>query len=126
MSHYVTIPTFYFVVDQTIADLNNILPMSFRFNDAEYLQNNSDGFSRFRRSPLTGCAGAIDGIAIRIQEPARGSLPNLQPTTTGKEFSRLQYNLCVIIDTCLHSPLQLALDPLRILFLLELLEVGVW
>jgi hypothetical protein len=47
MSHYVSIPTFYFVVDQTIADLNDILTMSFRFNDAEYLQSNSDGFSRF-------------------------------------------------------------------------------
>jgi hypothetical protein len=35
MSHYMSIPTFYFVADQTIADLNDILTMSFRFNDAE-------------------------------------------------------------------------------------------
>jgi hypothetical protein len=76
MSHFVSIPTFYFVIDQVIADFDNILTMRFRFDDAAYLQNCSDGFSRYGRSPLSGCAGAVDGIAIRIQEPARGSVPN--------------------------------------------------
>jgi DDE superfamily endonuclease len=55
----------------------------------KYLQNNSDGLSRFGRSPLYGCTGAIDGIAIRIQEPARGSIPNQSTYYNRKEFFAL-------------------------------------
>jgi hypothetical protein len=76
ISHYVAISSFYYIVDRALIELNAILKFGFRATDIGYLYKTSVGFSRHGRSPLSGCVGALDGIAIKIQEPCRGSMPN--------------------------------------------------
>jgi hypothetical protein len=73
--HKVSLSPFYQVADKVIFDLDSILKIEFPFTSADYVASASRGFSRSNRSPLTGCIGAIDGIAIRIQESRRGSVP---------------------------------------------------
>jgi hypothetical protein len=76
LSNHVATSSFYHVVDKTLMDLNEILNINFKFGDTAYLDQISAGFSRHGRSPLSGCVGALDGIAIKIQEPCRGTVEN--------------------------------------------------
>jgi DDE superfamily endonuclease len=89
--HDVSVSTFYHVVDKMIFDLDSILKIEFPFNSSDYVASTSRGFSRSNRSPLTGCIGAVDGIAIKIQEPSRGSVPNPSTYFNRKGF----FALCV-------------------------------
>jgi DDE superfamily endonuclease len=89
LSHHVATSSFYHVVDKTLMDLNEALKINFNFRDAAYLNKISAGFSRHGRSPLSGCVGALDGIAIKIQEPCRGSIANPSTYYNRKGFFEL-------------------------------------
>jgi DDE superfamily endonuclease len=89
--HNITVSTFYYILDQTISDLEDVLRIKFPYADESYLDTASMGFSRGNRSPLTGCVGAVDGIAIQIEEPKRASVPNPSTYYNRKGF----FALCV-------------------------------
>jgi hypothetical protein len=88
IAHHVSISTFYYVVDETLTDLDQSLNITFPIDNLEQLKRSSFGFSR-GHSPLTGCAGALDGIAIKIFEPCAADAPN--PATTTIERDSLRY-----------------------------------
>jgi DDE superfamily endonuclease len=90
ISHCVSISTFYFVVDETLADLDETLSIAFRFRSPEGLEKSSTGFSR-GRSPLRGCVGALDGIAIKKIEPSATDAANYSTYYNRKGF----FALCV-------------------------------
>lgn len=69
------ISTMYVRIDRMIHIIDSTLPLSFPCGIDEVLNNNSDGFSR-GRSPLKGCVGALDGLAIKIREPNSNDVPN--------------------------------------------------
>jgi hypothetical protein len=71
LAHCVFMSTFFHVVDETIYYVDDKSPLEIMHEDEEYLKRVSMGFTR-GRSPLYGCAGAIDGIAIKIMEPWAG------------------------------------------------------
>ena len=75
--NHVSVSTFCFIVDNIIADLDSVLRIEFLFSSVDLLQISSRVFSLSNRSSLTGCIGALDGIAIEIEEPSRGSVSNL-------------------------------------------------
>jgi DDE superfamily endonuclease len=69
--------------------LNNMLDITFKSQDEDYLEQVSAGFRRNGRSPLSGCAGALDGLAVKIMEPARGSVANPSTYFNRKGFFSL-------------------------------------
>jgi hypothetical protein len=75
VAHHVSISTFYCVVDETLTDLDQSLNIKFPIDNLELLKRSSFGFTRMR-SPLTGCAGALDGIAIKSFEPCAADTAN--------------------------------------------------
>jgi DDE superfamily endonuclease len=75
IAHHGNISTFYYVVDEILTDLDQSLNIKVPIDNLELLKRSSIGFSR-GRSPLTGCAGALDGIAIKIFEPCAADAPN--------------------------------------------------
>jgi DDE superfamily endonuclease len=87
---HVSISTFYYVVDETLTDLDQSLNIKFPIDNLELLKRSSIGFSR-GRSPLTGCAGALDGIAIKIFEPCAADAANPATYYNRKGF----FALCI-------------------------------
>jgi len=69
--HGVHAVTFYACVHPIIDAISCIkdLAIVFPYNDKDKLQRMSDRFQQRFNNPLTGCAGAIDGLAIRIVRP---------------------------------------------------------
>jgi DDE superfamily endonuclease len=90
ITHHVSISTFYYVVDETLTDLDQSLNITFPIDNLEQLKRSSFGFSR-GHSPLTGCAGALDGIAIKIFEPCAADAPNPATDYNRKGF----FALCI-------------------------------
>jgi DDE superfamily endonuclease len=64
------------------------------------LKRVSIGFAR-GRSPLYGCAGAIDGIAIKVVEPWAGTTANSSTYFNRKGFFALNVQQCVIATASL-------------------------
>jgi hypothetical protein len=62
-------------VDETLTDLDQSLNIKFPIDNLELLKRSSIGFPR-GRSPLTGCAIAHDGIAIKSFEPCAADAAN--------------------------------------------------
>jgi DDE superfamily endonuclease len=89
VSHCVCISTFYFVVDEMLVDLDESLSIKFPFRSAEWLERSSTGFSR-DRSPLRGCVGALDGIAIKISELSAADAANPSTYYNRKGFFALR------------------------------------
>jgi hypothetical protein len=75
LAHCVAVSTCFRIVDETICDIDDTTTMEFRYEDEDYLKRESMGFAR-GRSPLYGCARAIDGIAIKAVEPWAGTTAN--------------------------------------------------
>jgi DDE superfamily endonuclease len=88
LAHCVSVSTFFHVVDETICDLDDTITLESRHENEEYLKRVSTGFTR-GRSPIYGCAGAIDGIAIKIVEPWAGTTANSSTYFNRKGFSAL-------------------------------------
>jgi DDE superfamily endonuclease len=89
LSHHIAISSFYHAVDKMIYELNRVLVIRFPYDDIDYLEKVSTGFRRQGRSPLSGCVGALDGLAIKILEPARGSVANPSTYFNRKGFFSL-------------------------------------
>jgi hypothetical protein len=88
LAHCVSVSTFSHVVDETICDVDDTITLEFRHQDEEYLKSVSMGFTG-GRSPICGCAGAIDGIAIKIVEPWAGTTANSSSYLDRKGFFAL-------------------------------------
>ena len=65
------------------------------------LEEMSAYFQRGGRNPFHYCVAAVDGIAIRICEPARGKVPNPSTYYNRKGFfsDNVQATVCVMPDT---------------------------
>jgi DDE superfamily endonuclease len=87
-AHCVSTSAFFHVLDETICDLDVALSLEFLFRDVEYLERVSAGFTR-GKSPISGCVGCIDGIAIRIVEPCVGTTANPSTYFNRKGFFAL-------------------------------------
>jgi DDE superfamily endonuclease len=90
IAHHVSISKFYYVVDETLTDLDLSLNIKFPIDNLELLKRSSIGFS-CGRSPLTGCAGALDGMAIKIFEPCAADAANPATYYNRKGF----FALCI-------------------------------
>jgi hypothetical protein len=101
ISHCVSISTFYFVVDEMLVDLDESLSIKFPFRSAEWLERSSIGFSR-DRSPLRGCVGALDGIAIKIYEPSAADAANPSTYYNRKGFLHCASKQSAILTTRLR------------------------
>jgi hypothetical protein len=75
LTHCVSVSTFFHVVDEIICDIDDTITLVLRHESEEYLKRVSTGFP-CGRSPIYGCAGAIDEIAIKIVEPWAGTKAN--------------------------------------------------
>jgi hypothetical protein len=62
-AHCVSVSTLFRIVDETICAIDDTTTLEFRNYDDDYLKRVSMGFTR-GRSPIYGCAGAIDRLAI--------------------------------------------------------------
>jgi hypothetical protein len=84
------------VLDETICDLDAALTLKFRFRDERYLEQISAKFTR-GRSPISGCVGCLDGIAIKIMEPSAATTPNPSTYYNRKGFFAL--NVQAVCDS---------------------------
>jgi hypothetical protein len=135
LAYFVSVSTFYFVTEEAIRVIDNCLSLQFPHTDPDRLRLISEGFAR-GKSPLSGCAGALDGISIRIREPSANEVAN--PVTY---FNRKgMFALCVqaVWDSNYRFTFASALCPGSTqdsvafaassfsTFLQKVLEVGVW
>jgi hypothetical protein len=75
LAHCDSVSTYFRIVDETICDIGDTTTLEFRYEDEDYWKRVSMGFAR-GRSPQYGCAGAIDGITIKVVEPWAGTTAN--------------------------------------------------
>jgi DDE superfamily endonuclease len=75
LAYLVSVSTFYFVVHETLADIDEVLRPKFPYEDPDRLHEISASVTR-GKSPLSGCVGALDGIAIRITESTSREVAN--------------------------------------------------
>lgn len=68
--------THYEHIENILHLIDDALYISFQFNDAKKLREDSEGFSGNRSSPFRGCGGSLDGLAIKIIDPSRNYVPN--------------------------------------------------
>jgi len=76
MAHHLPVSTTFRYIRETIDNLNATLSIKFPHGNDQELTRISEGFSRGGRSPLNGCCGALDGLAIKIRKPAVGEVGN--------------------------------------------------
>jgi hypothetical protein len=87
---HVLVSTFKSIVDETAAAVDSIRRQTeFPFENEVLLQRAGVRFTRGHRSPLKGCVGALDSIAIKILEPRKGSVANPSTYYNRKGFSAL-------------------------------------
>jgi hypothetical protein len=75
MAYSVSVSTFYYIINETVSDINNCLKLHLPWNDRGSLERISTCFTR-GRSPLHDCVGALDGITITIVEPSSSDVNN--------------------------------------------------
>jgi hypothetical protein len=73
--HRVGVSTFFQYTHEILYAINSTLRIEFPITDNDFLKEQSRLFSR-GSSPLMGCVGAIDGLAVRIAEPTSQETPN--------------------------------------------------
>jgi len=89
MAHHLPASTTFRYIKETIDDLNSILSIKFPHGNDIELSSISDGFTRDGRSPIHGCCGALDGLAIKIRKPAVGEVDNALAFYNRKGFFAL-------------------------------------
>jgi hypothetical protein len=67
--HGVHRSTFFEAVWDVVGAVNEAITLTLPVDDKEALQVISDGFQKRMNNPLSGCIGAMDGIAIAITRP---------------------------------------------------------
>jgi hypothetical protein len=75
VSHRVPVSSFFTCCDEIIRAINSLLQIKFDLTDTAEHNRQSRLFGR-GVSPLSGCCGAIDGLAVRISEPRSAEIPN--------------------------------------------------
>jgi hypothetical protein len=98
LAYSVSVSTFFYMLDETICSLDAARSLEFLFNDTEYLERINEMFTR-GRSPISGCAGCIDGIAIKIIEPCFEQLQLHLHISTEKKSLLLMFRLSATILT---------------------------
>lgn len=66
----------YQYISETLGTINEALTISFPYNDEQWLKKTAQSFTREGRSALDNCCGALDGIAIKIEEPTQSDVAN--------------------------------------------------
>ena len=64
-THFVHSSTFYQCVDEVLQAIDKAFSITFPQNDEAVLKEIAAGFSRKGQSPLEGCVGAVDGVAVK-------------------------------------------------------------
>ena len=70
LAHNISTSNVYYYIDETMRAIDGSLDLTFPYRDGTWLKEVSEGFSRAGRSALDICGGALDGIAVKITEPA--------------------------------------------------------
>lgn len=109
MAHHVSVSSVYNHIDNTISAIDTVLRLHFPYNDKTWLERSSLGFSRNGRSPISGCCAALDGIAIKIAEPASRDVPNPSTYYNRKGFFAL--NIQALCDSSYRFLFVSALTP---------------
>jgi len=89
IAHQLSISSVYKHINDTISAIDNVLNLHFPYNDNDWLASSSLGFSRDGKSPINGCIAALDGIAIKINEPSSRDVCNPSTYYNRKGFFAL-------------------------------------
>ena len=81
-----SVSSVYYTIDKVVTRIDETLLLQFPYQYQQKLEKASEGFSRNGRSPLRGCCGALDGLAIKIQEPSRSDVANSSSYFNRKGF----------------------------------------
>jgi hypothetical protein len=73
--HRVAVSSFFASSDEVLHLINDSISIEFSPDDRDNNDSQSRAFGR-GVSPLSGCVGAIDGLAVRVTEPRAGEIPN--------------------------------------------------
>ena len=95
--HFVHFSTFYKCLDEVMRAIDGRFRIEFPYNDEAALDSIASGFTRNGQSPITGCVGAVDGVAVRIKEPARNSV--LNPSTYFNRKGFFSINVQALCDS---------------------------
>lgn len=95
LGHHQPISSVHRHIENTINQLDHILKLIFPFRNLQWASEASARLARSGRSPLSGCCGALDGIAVRIEQPSRFDVSN--PATY---FNRKGFNSINIKALC--------------------------
>ena len=76
LAHNISTSAVYYYIDETMRAIDGSLDLTFPYRDETWLKEVSEGFSEAGRSALDMCCGALDGIAVKITEPAAWKVAN--------------------------------------------------
>lgn len=76
VAHHLPTSSIFKIMDETITRIDSALKIEFHYDNDSHLQGISQQFTRGGISPLSNCCGAIDGIAIKINEPSARDVAN--------------------------------------------------
>ena len=86
LAHNLSTSTVYHYIDGCISLMNKALQINFPYRDVTWLRRVAVGFSREGRSALNMCCGALDGLAVKISEPAGWEVANSSKYYNRKGF----------------------------------------
>jgi len=109
MTHQQSISSVYHYIDTTLSSIDRAFNMKFPYDDPNWLAKSSMGFSRNGKSPLSGCCAALDGIAIKIEEPSATDVKNPSTYYNRKGFFAL--NIQALCDSTYRFLYMSALTP---------------
>ena len=84
--HNLSTSTVYHYIDDCILSMKKALQINFPYRDVTWIRRVADGFSREGRSALNMCCGALDGLAVKISEPAGWEVANSSTYYSRKDF----------------------------------------
>jgi hypothetical protein len=87
LCHRVGIATFFKYTQDVLFLIQRSLTIIFDVKNIDYLEEQSHLVAR-GSSPLTGCVGALDGLAVRITEPSSAEVANPSTYYNRKRFRR--------------------------------------
>jgi len=108
-AHHQSISSVYLHIGTTINAIDKLLTLRFPYDDEQWLQESSRGFTRNERSPIEGCVAALDGIAVKIAEPSLRDVPNPSTYYNRKGFFAL--NIQALCDSSYRFLYVSALTP---------------
>ena len=95
--HFVHSSTFYKCLDEVMRAIDERFRIKFPYNDEASLSSIASCFTRNGQSPITECVEAVDGVAVRIKEPALNNV--LNPSTYFNRKGFFSINVQALCDS---------------------------